>query len=261
MAMTADDSFADIARFYDAIMADIDYDRWIVIAGVLGELLGGERIRHLDIGCGTRVLMKKLARYGWSCVGIDLSFPMVRVGRGGQHTPPAAVADMRALPFAKSFSLVTCLFDSLNFLTGDDDLASAIREGGSVLDPKGFYYFDIITERMVTQHFEGQKWTEDNGGFQTTWKGTFDRKSLVAQTSIQVNRGAPSFMRERVYTVADVEAAVSAAGLHVLGAFDAETWKAPTKKSIRVDFVVAKTTKTTKEFEKTAERVRGMLAC
>ena len=51
------------------------------------------------------------------------------------------------------------------------------------------------------------------------------------------------------------------AGFELLGVFDAESWKAPTKKTTRVDFVAIKaggpTTK--RDFEKVLAQVRGLV--
>lgn len=147
---------------------------------------------------------------------------------------------MRALPFRERFDYATCLFDSINFLLEDGDLERTLGAVYAALRPEGIFYFDIITRRMVTEYFEGRKWTEKTGAFSTTWEGTFDRRTCIAETSIRVNSGLRHYIRERVYTLKEIETAVEAAGFTMLGAFDAESWKRPSRKSVRIDIVAAK---------------------
>ncbi|MCX5770661.1 MAG: class I SAM-dependent methyltransferase [Candidatus Hydrogenedentes bacterium] len=236
--MTNGDPFGEIARYYDKIMDFVNYDRWFMIATSLAELLPTDFI-HLDAACGTGTLLRKVRRIGWKSVGIDLSSGMIRAGRSRGAVAPAAVADLRALPFHSSVDYVTCLFDSLNFILEDGGLDLAFRSLAGALKPGGLIYFDIVTERMITEHFDGQEWTENNGQFTTTWRSKYSRKSHLAETEIRVTKGAGGMFRERVYAPEEIEAAVQGAGLTILDTLDAHTWETPSRKSIRLDFVAA----------------------
>jgi SAM-dependent methyltransferase len=236
--MTSGDPFGEIARYYDKIMDFVNYDRWFTIVASLAELLPA-RFVHLDAACGTGTLLREMRRLGWRSVGIDLSTGMIRAGRSHGTVAPAAVADLRALPFSASADYVTCLFDSLNFILEEDGLARAFRSIADAVKPGGLIYFDIVTERMITEHFDGQEWTEDNGQFSTTWRSKYSRKSGVTETEVRVTKGAGGVFRERVYEREEVEAMVEAAGLMLLDTLDAHTWRPPSRRSIRLDFVAA----------------------
>ena len=123
-------------------------------------------------------------------------------------------------------------------------------------------YFDVITERMVTEHFAGMKWTEDNGTFSTTWKGTFDRATAIADIRIRVNTGPETLVRERVYTGEEIRSALDAAGLVLLAEVDSERWREPTFRSTRLDMVAVKSDskEIRKRFEKIRKRIQGLLA-
>jgi len=237
--MANGDPFGEIARYYDKIMDFVNYDRWFMIATSLADLLP-DRFVHLDAACGTGTLLRKVRRIGWKSVGIDLSAGMIRAGRSRGTVSPAAVADLRALPFRGSVDYVTCLFDSLNFILEEGGLEQAFGSLAGALRPGGLLYFDIVTERMITEHFDGQEWTEHNSQFSTTWRSKYSRKSGVAETEVRVTKGAGGVFRERVYAREQVEALVEAAGLTLLDTVDAYTWKAASRKSIRLDFVAAK---------------------
>lgn len=233
------DAFADLAPYYDHIMEHVNYRRWFHVAEALSALLP-RGFTHLDAACGTGVLIKHLRASGWRSFGVDLSFAMIRAGKRAPRTLPAAAADLRALPLHGSADYVTCLFDSLNFLLEYGDVLQAFGEVHDALSSNGLFYFDVVTERMVKDHFEDQEWTEQNGRFSTTWRSAYSRKTSVVDTHVRVNTGVSGTVRERVYSQADIERALREAGFHVLGAFDAHTWRTPGRKSIRLDFVATK---------------------
>lgn len=259
--MSAPDAFEELARYYDPLMEHVNYDRWFFTVAALAELIS-EPVRHLDAACGTATLVHKLRSTGWTSMGSDLSPAMIHAARKKDTGAPLAVANLLAMPFNGSFNLVTCLFDSLNFILDETDLARAFRELHGTLEDGGILYTDIITERMVTEHFEGQSWSEDNDGFTSRWSSVYDRKQAIAESRVRVNTGATSVIRERVHPPAMVEELIKQAGFQVLAVFDAENWKTPRKKTTRIDFVAVKNGPPglAKRFQKVAKQVR-QLAC
>ena len=255
--MNSPDPFEDLARYYDPLMEHVNYDRWFFITVALAELLPSP-FRHLDTACGTGTLVEMLRKIGWDSAGLDLSPAMVHAARKKDGKPPVAVADLRALPCSESVDIVSCLFDSLNFLLEEEDLQLALRQLYQVLRPGGILYADIITERMVTEHFEGQEWEEDNDGFSSRWRSHYDHTAGIAESHVRVNTGSTSVIAERVYSQEKVEAMLREAGFDLLGAYDAETWKPTGKKTTRIDFVAVKSPGTglKRKFDKVVTQVR-----
>jgi SAM-dependent methyltransferase len=234
-----DDALEHLARYYDTIMGHVNYDRWFMTTTTLSALLPQD-LRHLDVACGTAVLVKRLRRAGWDSMGVDLSLAMLQAGRKPETLLPLAAADMRALPFQNQFHFITCLFDSLNFLLTEDDLRCALGGFADCLKEDSLIYFDIVTERMVTQHFDGQSWTENNGRFATTWSSAYEPETGTTDTRVRVNTGQEALVRERIYSQELLERVVADAGLELLGVFDADNWEKPRRRSTRLDFVAAK---------------------
>lgn len=260
--MNNDDTFVDLARYYDPIMEEVDYDRWLVVTTLLADLVPIENFTHLDVACGTGVLIKKLIQHGWRSYGVDLSPAMLETAQKGPIVPPVVRGNMCALPFHNAFEYATCVFDSLNFLLEPALLSTAMRQIGDALKDGGILYFDLITERMVTENFADQKWTERNGNFSTTWNGVYDRKSGLAKTAIQVNSGPVTIIRERIHDPLEVEIALRGAGLTLLGAFDATNWGPPTRKTERLEMVAVKgdDRQARRAFRKIRKRIQEALA-
>ncbi|MFO7976071.1 MAG: class I SAM-dependent methyltransferase [Candidatus Hydrogenedentota bacterium] len=233
------DPFATLARYYDRVMAHVDYDRWYLVTLALAGLLPVP-FRHADLACGTGNLVKRLQQIGWRTAGMDLSPAMIRTGRKNDPHWRGAVGDLRALPFHNSLDFATCLFDSLNFLLKEEDIENAILQCGAALRSGGVFYFDFVTEEMVLQHFAGQQWTEDNGTFSTTWESTYDHATGITETSIRVNNGVVNTIREKIHSQRQIEASLEKAGLYPMAILDAETWRKPRQKTIRVDVIAVK---------------------
>ncbi len=85
----------------------------------------------LDVAAGTGDFTRELARVGHRPVATDLSFGMLRAGRG---MPERVQADAAHLPFATgSFDGITCGYALRNFT----DLGATLAEMARVLRPGG----------------------------------------------------------------------------------------------------------------------------
>jgi SAM-dependent methyltransferase len=96
---------------------------------------------HLDVACGTGLVIEFFAKRGFKSVGVDASLPMLRMAAA--RTPRLAAADFRALPFRSKFARITCLYDSLNHLKDRAELTAAFRAVRRVLTDDGLFLFDM----------------------------------------------------------------------------------------------------------------------
>jgi ubiquinone/menaquinone biosynthesis C-methylase UbiE len=236
------DTFKNLAQHYDAMMDHIDYERWVVVTTMIAELCPDEGFKHLDVACGTGSLIQELTQHRWTTVGVDLSNAMLQEATKSSEEIVCAQANMCHLPFHHSFALATCFFDSLNFLTEDGDLAKALSSIHDSLNDTGVLFFDVITERMVTEHFADKDWIDTNGGHKTRWSGQYDAATRIVTNTIHIGQGQSTAVQERVYTQDEIEAALKSAGFTLLGVLDTETWCAPAPNSLRLDYVVTRNT-------------------
>ena len=68
----------------------------------------------------------------------------------------------------------------------------------------------------------------------------YNRKTHTAASHIRVNGGPPNTIFERIYDVTEIEDALRAAGLQLLGTLDAERWRPVGRRTLRIDFVAVK---------------------
>jgi SAM-dependent methyltransferase len=137
-------AYEGLAAHYDELTAGYDYETWLGAVEALALEHGLQGRRLLDVACGTGKSFEPLAGRGYEVAACDLSPAMVELARA--KAPPGSqlfVADMRALPVAGRFDLVTCLDDSLNYVLDRAGLEAAIGGMAANLAPGGLLAFDL----------------------------------------------------------------------------------------------------------------------
>jgi SAM-dependent methyltransferase len=186
----------------------------------------------LDVACGEGTFAIEMAKKGYNLTGIDRSHQMIALARQRALEEDAAVQflveDMRSLPYVEAFDLVTCFFDSLNYLLTIQDLSEAFRKAFNALRPGGFYIFDMNTiyglaVDWMRQEAYIQNETDD---FIEIHRQSFDYENLVASMEVTVfSRKGEHWSRfdethrERGYPIADLQFLLSETGFEIIGMY------------------------------------------
>jgi SAM-dependent methyltransferase len=96
---------------------------------------------HLDLACGTGMVVDYFRKRGWRSTGVDASVAMLEMARA--RSSRLVAGDFRALPLRGRFSRVTCLYDSLNHLLDANDLTAAFRSVRALLEHDSLFLFDV----------------------------------------------------------------------------------------------------------------------
>lgn len=99
------------------------------------------RETHLDLACGTGLIVEYFQSQGWRSIGVDASMPMMRVAASRARNLVAG--DFSTLPLRGMFSCITCLYDSLNHVKRRSDLVRVFRSIRSLMDDRSILLFDI----------------------------------------------------------------------------------------------------------------------
>ena len=131
------------APFYDAFTAGSDYDAFAehVLEAVIRHGFAGKRL--LDLACGTGNSFVPFLRRGFRVTGCDASQAMLTQTHLKAPAAELIHCDLRDLPTLGSFDLVTCLDDSLNYLSDEAELASAFAGIARNLRAGGMAAFDL----------------------------------------------------------------------------------------------------------------------
>ena len=99
----------------------------------------------LDLACGGGRHMTELAARGYSAIGCDLSFALLRNGRKEYGPMAVARADMRSLPFRNgAFGGLVNFFTSFGYFATEDENLQVVREMARVLSKRAVFLFDYL---------------------------------------------------------------------------------------------------------------------
>jgi len=99
----------------------------------------------LDLCCGTGFLLRMACDNGFRATGLDIS-PHV-LTYAGKNAPAAETirADVRRFSLPRKFDVITCMYDSLNYLTTKQDLRRVFPGVRRHLSERGIFVFDVNT--------------------------------------------------------------------------------------------------------------------
>jgi SAM-dependent methyltransferase len=268
--------YHDYAPFYDG-------SGQIRFAVLMGQYLREALVIHpvagrraLDLACGTGTLACLLADDGWEVVGVDRSAPMLAIARerAAQADSPGrltfAQGDMRNFndergtmnddeisgPHASSFivhrssfDLVTCTYDSLNYLLTEQDLARCFGGAARALRPGGLFFADMNT-RYFLEHDWGECEVLEQPGFVQIAQSSFDPATACSTMALtgfagRDERGYRRFDEthvERAYAPEVVARLLASAGLCVEAAYDCFTFQPAYERSQRIAWVARRET-------------------
>jgi SAM-dependent methyltransferase len=142
--------YATLSRLYDAVLGDRFFTQLRHVFERLVQRYGVRFATAADVACGTGTFIRYLRERGVPVVyGVDRSPEMLRVAIAKNQSAGARflLQDFATLQLPQPVDLLTCHFDSLNYLLTSDDLLRALRRFRAHMNPGGYLIFDMITDR------------------------------------------------------------------------------------------------------------------
>ncbi|MBK9944427.1 MAG: methyltransferase domain-containing protein [Kouleothrix sp.] len=214
--------------------------------------------RAIDLACGTGTLALMLADEGWDVLGLDASEPMLAQARAKAANLDTSgrarfvAGDMRHLPAVPGvqpagFDLATCVYDSLNYLLSEAELAACFGGVARLLAPGG-----LLVADMNTRHFLEHDWGTcevlELPGFVQVAQSYFDPATDCSTMLLTgfVGDDAEGYERfdethiERAYDPELIAALLSAAGLRLEASYDCFTFQPVGAHTQRIAFIARK---------------------
>ncbi|MCW5715918.1 MAG: class I SAM-dependent methyltransferase [Bauldia sp.] len=122
------------------------WDGWVRLAWpLITPHLPAGGSRWLDLCCGSGTLLRMAGGLGYAATGVDRS--RHQLATAARKAPGARLVegDVARLALRETFDVVTCLFDSLNYLVGLADLDRALAGARRHLAAGGVFLFDVKT--------------------------------------------------------------------------------------------------------------------
>lgn len=208
----------------------------------------------LDLACGEGTFAVEMAKRGYRVTGVDLAPEMLRFARKrakGEHIKAVFVqGDMRDLAFNEEFDLVTCWYDSMNYLLELEDLKRTFKGVYRALRPGGLFIFDMNTIYGLAVRWQRQPCyiQQDTPGLLEIHCASYDYEKNIATLRITgFRREGELWLRmdeehkERGYTLEQIKEALKQANLCELACWgNLKEMSEPNPDSGRVWFVTKK---------------------
>ena len=258
------EQYGDFADVYDELMDSVPYRQWAERLDVLirrygvskperdaDDLLDSERNLVVDLGCGTGTLTELLYQKGYDMIGVDSSESMLNMAMNKRERCGAEILylqqDMRELELYSTVGTVYSVCDSLNYILEEEELLEVFTLVNNYLFPGGIFLFDFNTDYKYREVIGDATIAENREDCSFIWENYYHPEEGINEydLTVFVRQNDGVFRRftethfQRGYTVEQMLALVSRAGMTVQEVRDADTGREVTDRSERV-YVVAK---------------------
>ena len=206
----------------------------------------------LDLACGTGTVALSFSRQGWETYALDASSAMLAQARIKMeqtgHEVTFSQQDMRRFVLPHAVDLITCLYDSLNYMLSLSDLRQVFRQVASALSPEGVFLGDVNTQETLEHLWGNKTFFVENDDLALILRSGYDGATRLSTVHIvgfvRQENGLYSRFDEHhteiAYEKGDVRTALEAAGLHVEAAYECFGFDPPRDKTRRIMWVARK---------------------
>jgi SAM-dependent methyltransferase len=242
--------YRSFARLYDALLGNAMFPlvrrnfEWVVRRY-------GIRFRSVaDVACGTGAFVRYLCQWGVPVLGVDRSLAMLRIAeqKNGENSAKFLRQDVRQLQLPFPVDLITCHFDSLNYMLSVRDLLQAFRRFRANLTHGGYVIFDMVTDFSSELKLGVRVQRFDLPGVSSLWTIVWDlvRKLRIVTMHNVFTIGGENYRYEREvhaqrpYPVSVVVELLVCSGFDVRGVLDATALAVATPRTYRAVYVASR---------------------
>lgn len=161
-------AYKKFGYYYDEMMASMNYGLWLEF--VEEYLKPGDTV--LDLACGTATLCTMLKLSGYEPEGLDLSSTILEIAQEKMKINhlnfPLYNQDMINFETHKKYDMITCFFDSVNFLKDTNEIKRMLDQVVKHLKDDGYFICDIFSKEMFKEYSDNHL-KEDHGTFKIDW--------------------------------------------------------------------------------------------
>lgn len=205
----------------------------------------------LDLACGTGTAAVMWADNKVVTYGIDGSEQMLEMARKKAAESGVKITFSRqpltSFSLPQRVDLVTCYFDSLNYLLTLADLTACFKSVRRVLFDNGYFIFDVNTPEAMKVLWGSQVYADETEDVAWIWKNCYFPKVRRAEVKATffVRQGEvwerfEETHAERGYSITEVKRVLKASGFKTVKIYDCLTFDRPDRKTMRLAVIARK---------------------
>lgn len=162
-------AYKKFGYYYDEVMAQMEYGLW---SEFLEDYLKKDD-KILDLACGTGTLLSMLYVDGYeNLYGLDLSETIIEIAnekrKVNRFQIDFSVQDMTSFKYDTKFNVISCFFDSINFLPNLSQVKKMFDTVYRHLEKDGYFVFDIFSKTMLDE-YNNNEIVDDYESFKLKW--------------------------------------------------------------------------------------------
>lgn len=194
--------------FYDKLYGGNFYSSYVFFIDKMIKKYRLKNPRILDIACGTAKLIEGLKKKYQNIEGIDASEEMLKIAQNKNKEVKFYHQSLPDFDTGKKYNVITCTFDSVNYLTKKKSLGLLFKKISQHLEPRDLFIFDFNTI------YKRVKKIETKGGcvFINNLKNNY------WEAAIKMNVGGKIFTekhKERFYSYKEIKSVLDGEGFKI----------------------------------------------
>ncbi|MCQ2770932.1 MAG: class I SAM-dependent methyltransferase [Clostridia bacterium] len=245
------EQYSILAKYYDALMTDIEYDKFVDFYTECFEKCGNGVKNVCDLACGTGIITLMLADKGYEVSGIDISCDMLSMAQMRAAENKAKIVfseqDMSAFTTGVQEDAIICSLDGVNYLTSLEKVKSCFACVSESLKDNGLFIFDVSSVYKFKNILANNAFVYDLDDVFLSWQSFINEKSCVCDyylTFFSKDGNAwhryDEEQRQKGYSTTTLTKALNNSGLSVLGIYGDTSFGEPKPDSERLFFVCRK---------------------
>lgn len=193
----------------------------------------------LDVACGTGKLVSELYKQNFTVEGLDISQDMINVARKNNPGIKFHIDDMTSFDLERKFDLITCAFDSLNYLLEDKQVRNALSDIYSHLNDNGLFIFDINTPVLYEEkHFGVIERKYDDISFRQILE--YNKETRLGKTTFDFGQGEQELHVQKAYTSDEMDNFLMHTGFRILKRYKDFKFSPVDEKAYKIFYIVKK---------------------
>lgn len=228
--------YLDFAKVYDILTDDVCYkERAEFFDKLLLEHGNKKRGSLLDLACGTGSLSEEMLKLGWSVLSCDGSIDMLMIANNKKIEKNLDITyihqNMEELELYEPVDAVVCALDSLNHITDEKKLETALKRVYKFLKDGGVFVFDVNTVYKHENILENNTFVYDYEDVYLVWKNTLKPQNIVrieldmfVKENEAYYKTQESFC-ERAYSCEEMSNLLEKAGFETIAVYSGDNMK------------------------------------